>query len=203
MSVITWPGYRVSRMIWRKANQAAMFKSIFGSQSLTGSAPLTEVSITGVAESRAIARQIQATIDLLDGYKNQLALWNVELPAPAGTMRGTMTLSAAAAQGVSTLSITAGATQAGKTLLAGDCIGLGSGPTQQVVRVASDAVADGTGLISVSLNIPLRNAFALSAAVTWDKPAALFRLASIFQGMNFGIDGADAWSIDLREDWRS
>jgi hypothetical protein len=42
----------------------------------------------------------------LRGKTNQLALWNIARPVPLGTMRGTMTLSSAAAQGATSLSIT-------------------------------------------------------------------------------------------------
>lgn len=202
MSVRTWPGYAIAVFRWHKANQSAVFKSMFGSQSLEASTPLWEVSMSGVSEARAAARLIEAYIDSLNGFTDQIEIWNVEHPAPTGTMRGVMTLAADAAQGATTLVITAGAGQAGTTLLTGDPLGLGTGLTQQVVPVSANATADGTGQITVSIGIPLRNAFVATAAVTWDKPKALFRQKTLFDGMQYKPDGADVWSLSLREDWR-
>ncbi|MGI4849316.1 MAG: hypothetical protein ACRYGK_14425 [Janthinobacterium lividum] len=202
MAVIIWPDYRVARFSWRKANQATTFKSVFGSQSLEAATPLVEVSMTGVSESRVIARQIQATIDALDGFKNQLALWNLELPVPAGTMRGAMTLAASISQGATVISVAGGASQAAKTLLAGDLLGFGAGINQQVVRVAANATANASGTIALTLSTPLRYQFAAGDAIAWDHPKALFRLASAAPAVNFGAEGAEAWALDLIEDWR-
>jgi hypothetical protein len=202
MSVVTWPGYRVASMRWMKASQSVVFGSIFGKQALEGSAPLWEVDMQGVSEDRPTARTIQALIESLNGYTNQLALWNVEQPAPVGTMRGSMTLSTAAGQGNGSLFITAGAGQAGKTLCHGDLIGIGSGVTQQVLRIVNDAVADGSGVINVAVGTPLRNAFASGAAVTWDRPMALFRQKSLSAGIDFQPDGGQPWSLSFVEDWR-
>jgi len=203
MSVITWPGYRVASFRWHKANQATTFRSIFGAQSLDASSPLWEASMSGVPETRDQARTIETLIESLDGFANQLALWNVECPAPKGTMRGTMTLSSSAAQGATTLVITAGSGQASTTLLAGDLLGLGSGTTQQVVRVTANATANGSGVITVTIGTPLRNAFSSSAAVTWDKPKALFRQKTLNDGMQYSVDKADPWSLSLIEDVRA
>jgi hypothetical protein len=199
MSAIAWPDYRVASFLWHKANQATTFRSIWGNQSLDVASPLWEVAMTGVAESRDTARQIETFIELLHGFTNQLALWNVEHPAPSGTMRGTMTFNASAAQGATSISVIAGSGQAGRTLLAGDLIGFGTGLTQQVVRIAANATADGSGIIALTIGTPLRTAFAAGAAVTWDKPAALFRLKSLDAGLMYKPDGADAWTLDLIE----
>jgi hypothetical protein len=199
MSVITFPDYRVASFLWHKANQATTFRSIWGNQSLDAASPLWEVAMTGVAESRDTARQIETFIESLNGYTNQLALWDVEHPVPSGTMRGTMTFNASAAQGATGISVTAGSGQAGKTLLVGDLIGFGTGLTQQVVRITANATADVSGTIALTIGTPLRNAFASGAAVTWNKPAALFRLKSLDAGLTYKPDGADAWTLDLLE----
>jgi hypothetical protein len=202
MSVITYPGFRVASFRWNKANQAIVNRGPFGSQSIDGASPLWEVSMTGVSESRSMAGQISQFLESLDGYRDQLELWNLLQPAPLGTMRGTMTLAADAAQGATSLSITAGVGQAGKTLLTGDLIGFGSGLTQQVVRLTADATANGSGVIAVSIGTPLRNAFLAGAAVTWDKPKALFRQKTLNEGIDVSADGAQPWTLTLIEDVR-
>jgi hypothetical protein len=202
MSVITWPGYRVASMRWNKATQAVTFRSIFGAQSLEGSAPLWEVDLQGVSEDRASARGIQSFIESLSGYVNQVALWNVEQPAPAGTMRGALTVYSGVLAGDAGFAIAGGISQAGKTLLKGDLIGIGSGISQQVLRIAADAIADGSGNIVVSLGAPLRNTFGAGTSIVWDKPAALFRQKALSAGIDFQPQGAQPWSLSLIEDFR-
>lgn len=91
----------------------------------------------------------------------------------------------------------------GLTLLKGDLLGLGSGLTQQVVMVLADATSTGQGNITVTTEPPLRNAFALAAAVTWDKPAALFRSQSSLAGWDYEQTFASGFKLDLLEDWRA
>lgn len=202
MTVLTWNDAEVSSFRWKKAHRAAVFASIFGSQSMEGAGPLWEVDLTGVPQYWAEAHQMMAFLESFDGYKNQLELWNLVQPVPLGTMRGTMVLSADAAQGAKTLSIGAGSGQAGTTLLKGDLLGLGSGITQQVVRVAENATADGLGVISIQIGTPLRNAFASGAAVTWNKPKALFRQKTLNEGIEYQAVIGQPWSLSLIEDWR-
>lgn len=201
MSVITWPAFAVRSFKWFKVDQAEIFRSPFGSQSIETGVPMLEVSMMGVSASRSDARIIQVFLESLNGYQNQLALWNVEHPQPAGTMRGSMTLNTSAGQGASSIQIFA-AGEAGKTLQAGDLIGIGSTTTQQVMRITTDATTDAYGYITVSLGTPLRNAFSSGQAITWDKPKALFRQKSLNDGIQFSPDGGEPWSLSLREDWR-
>lgn len=205
MSVITFPDSlvdKVSRLPWGQQRNDMEFRSIFGAQALEGSGPLWTAAIEFGDMLESESGAVQALIMQLRGRTNQLALWNLARPAPLGTMRGTMTLSADAAQGATSLSITAGVGQAGKTLLAGDFIGIGSGLTQQVVMVTADATANGSGVISVSIEPPLRNAFASGASVTWDKPKALFRRQSSKSSWDYASVLASGFSLDLLEDSR-
>jgi len=66
-----------------------------------------------------------------------------------------------------------------------------------------DATADGSGLIAVNIQPPLRNAFSSSAAVTWDKPKALFRRKSNTLGWNYAPVAVSGFSMDFIEDWRT
>lgn len=139
----------------------------------------------------------------LQGRIRQLAVYDIDHSAPAGTMRGTLTLASAAAQGATTLSITGGVGQAGTTLLAGDWIGVGTGATRQLVNVAANATADGAGVVSVTISQPLRLAQLTAAAVTWDKPTALFRQRTANNGWSREGDVRTGHSLDLIESWES
>lgn len=203
MTVIAFPTtLYASRVTWAQTRLDLAFNSIFGSQSVEVNPPLWEVSLESDQMYEADAGAWQSLLMQLRGQTNQLSLWNLARPAPLGTMRGTMTLNTAAAQGDTTLSIIE-ATQAATTLKAGDLLGIGTGITQQVVMVISDATADGSGIISVTIEPPLRNAHLLAASVTWDKPSALFRRKQSQASWDYELTMASGFSLDLIEDCRS
>lgn len=124
---------------------------------------------------------------------NLLAAWDVGRPVPVGTLRGTLTLAAAAAKGATSLQITGGSGQAGKTLEPGDWLGLGSGlGTSQSVMCCDLATvtADATGTLTVQVESPLRTAWAAGTAVTWDRPLTYFRRRD--------SNGGTSWTTALR-----
>jgi len=108
---------------------------------------------------------IEAFLGRLRGRVNTTPLFHFRRRVPRGTMRGTPTLEAAAAQGASSLSITATG-----TLKEGDMLGVGG----LLLMVAEDCAASG-GIITVPLVNRLRIALADNAAVTWNAPTAPFR----------------------------
>lgn len=338
MSVIQFPdSLRVASFRWGFKEQQIVHRGPFGAQALATGSPVLEVEMSGVPQYWTEAQEAESFLESLKGFENHLALHNMTRPVPLGTMRGAMTLVAAAAQGATTLqiksadlgaelvtngafavdtsgwtaypsadttlSVVAGAMRieaavggaaypsayqsfttvagkvyevtaafskavpnggilvkngtvtgtvlvdhditasgtvrfsftatgsttviqpivksavdgeygdfdnisvkenkaAGKTLLKNDWLGIGSGLTQQVVKVAADATADINGVISVTTTTPLRNAFAAGAAVTWDKPKALFRQKSLNEGIEYQAVIGQPWALSLREDWR-
>jgi hypothetical protein len=134
----------------------------------------------------------EAFIASFRGQVNWVALWHFMRPAPRGTMRGSPVLVGAHAQGAASLSITGG-TAAG-TLLAGDMLSVGG----LLLMVASDVTLDGSGAGTVSLVNRLRVAQSTSAAVTWDKPTANFRLLD-FTGVSYAPGVASAPSFTFAE----
>lgn len=152
----------------------------------------------------AEAGQWQALLLQLRGRVNVLAAWNPLRPAPMGTLRGTLTLSAGAALGATSISVTGGAGEASRTLLAGDCLQIGTGlGTSQLVMITAAATADGLGIIALSIEPPLRTTFANGAAVTWDKPLAHYRVTSDAASWTYGSSGVlvTGMSLDLLECW--
>jgi hypothetical protein len=202
MSVIIWPGLKVSSFRWKKTNQAISFGSAFGSQSVDVSPAVWTVELSGTPQYWAEAVSTEVFLESLNGYTNQLELWNLIRQVPTGTMRGTMVFAADVAQGDVSIQISAGAGEAGKTLLKGDLIGFGNGVTQQVVRIDADAEADVSGNITVSVSTPVRNAFATGDSITWNKPKALFRQKSLNDGIEYGAVIGQPWSLSIIEDWR-
>ncbi|HQS59725.1 MAG: hypothetical protein B7Y56_03005 [Gallionellales bacterium 35-53-114] len=203
MSIITFPStLKVSGSRWAQVRRDLAFSGPFGSQATELDGPLWEVMIGAPDMLERDAGEWQALLMLMRGQTNQLALWNHGRSAPRGTMRGTMTLNTAAAQGAVALSIIA-ATEAATTLKAGDYLGLGTGVTQQVVMVTADATANGSGVIAISIEPPLRNAHLIAAAVTWDKPKALFRRKQSAASWDYKNVTASGLGLDLIEDTRA
>lgn len=204
MSIITFPStLKAAKMSWGEKRNDLEFRSQFGAQAVELMGPQWTVSLEPPTLREADSGAWKSLLMRLRGRTNQLALWDFARPAPRGTMRGTMTLNAGAAQGATSLAIVA-AGEAGKTLVEGDLLGLGSGATQQVVMVVADATANGSGVIAVTIEPPLRNAFSGGAAVTWDKPKALFRRSTSASNWDYAPGLlATGFGIALIEDWRA
>ena len=176
MSVITWDSsYGVAESVWQQRRNDMEFRSVFGAQAQEVAAPLWECLLTITPMNEKNAGALQALLMKLEGKTNMLALYNCGRPQPLGTMRGTMTLHAAITKGDTSMQIDGGVDQAGKTLLAGDYIGFGSGSTQQVVMVTDPSTADGNGIVTVNFRPSARNNISSGSDVVWDKPKVLFR----------------------------
>lgn len=192
----------VEKFTFGQKRQDVLFRSNFGSQAMEVSSPLWTVDISAPTNYESVSGAWQALIMKLKGQVNQLAIWNLGRPVPSGDMRGSMTLSSSAAQGATSLVITAGSGQAAKTLKAGDMLGLGSGTVQQLVMLMSDATANGSGVITVTVEPPLRNAFVSGSVVVWDKPCALFRRSDSKSAWEYSVNMASGFSLNLIEDVR-
>lgn len=203
MSVITFPStLKVDSATWGQTRLDLTYSSAFGSQSIEVSPPLWSVKISSPAMFESDSGAWQALIISLKGRTNQLELWNHGRSYPRGTMRGTMTFNGGHAQGATTLSIVASG-EVSKTLVAGDFLGFGTGTTQQIVMVTADATSNGSGVISVTVQPPLRNAHLTGASVAWDKPKALFRRSESVASWDYDTILASGFTLDLIEDWRT
>lgn len=173
MSLLNLPAWFVpSTVSLDLATNQRVGSSIFGGSEqavdLLNDRWVMNVSLPDSLHVAAAARE--AFIASFRGQVNWVSLWHFVRARPRGTMRGTPVLVGAHAQGASALSITSGT--AGSTLLAGDMLGVGG----LLCMVQSDVTLDGSGAGSVPLVNRLRAGQSNGAAVTWDKPAALFRL---------------------------
>jgi hypothetical protein len=114
----------------------------------------------------ASATALEVFIAALRGQTNTVALHHFARPYAAGTIAGAKTLSASAAQGAASVSITATG-----TLLAGDMIGIDG----LLLMVEQDCTASG-GVITAPLVNRLRRGLSSGAVVTTSRPTATFRL---------------------------
>jgi hypothetical protein len=203
MAVITFvESLEKVEMTWGMKRLDAESRSVFGVQAIEAGYPLWEVTLSSPMAPEVMSGGWKALLMQLRGRLNQIAMWDMARPIPIGTMRGTMVLGVAAVQGDVSMTIATDASQASKTLVQGDMLGIGIGLTQQVVMVVADATADVSGNIVVTFEPPLRNSFSLSSAVTWDKPKALFRRNDSQTSWKYTGHMAEGFNLNLTEDWR-
>lgn len=204
MTVITFPTelYVRSFSLSIKHNEVT-YRSPFGVQSIKTSAPQWKVGVELDRINENLAGQYKSLVMKLRGTQNQLELWNIPRPVPIGTMRGTMVLSGAHAAGDTTLVIDAGVGEAGETLKAGDMLGFGTTVETHLVMVVDDATANGSGVITVNIEPPLRNGFADATPVVWNYPKTLFRLEGNEVTWSSNSVFTEGFALDLIEDVRT
>lgn len=205
MAVLSYPAaLRAMRLTWGQRRFDLRFEngdSGAGQSRILAPARWTAALTCSDSLTQADAALWRNLILQLQGRIHQLALHDLGNPAPRGTMRGTLALSGAVAAGATSLTITGGVGQALTTLLAGDYVGVGSGATRQLVSISADAVANASGVITVSLAQPSRYAQADASSVVWDKPTALFRQVSPDSTWTHERAIRSGYSLDLMESW--
>ena len=102
-------------------------------------------SIAVPGATRAIGRQRQAFLNALRGASKTVALYDLALSSPTGTLSGSPTTSGAISQGATTLNI---ACTTGQTLKAGDKIGVSG----MLFEVAADAVSSAVVVVTPALD---------------------------------------------------
>lgn len=117
-----------------------------------------------------------------------LRLGHLQRPEPNGSLRGLPVIAASAAPGVRAVTVQ---TTPGATLAAGDVLGAAG---QLLLTGFVGAVADGSGLMSVPLALPLRAPVVAGAAVTWAAPTTTFQIVE--QSIDFGY-GRQAWQDEI------
>ena len=95
---------------------------------------------------------------------------------PRGTANTAGVLTGTAAARARTLPVTG--LGAGKTLLSGDFLQLGSGATARLHQLVATATADGAGAATLDIEPPLRAAVTSGGAVILIAPKGVFRLTS-------------------------
>lgn len=153
------------------------------------------------AMTLADAAKWQAVGVQLRGRVNHLHAYAPNRRAPRGTLRGAIVLAGAHSLGATTLNI--GGTATG-TLLQGDLLQVGSGlGTSQLVMVMADVSTDGVGAAAVTIEPPLRTAYASGTGVAWDTPRAYFRTTTEATSWAYGPAGAvvTGMALDLMESW--
>ena len=123
--------------------------------------------------------------------RNRVLLYHPAIVAPAGTMRGSPQINAAASAGAESVSIKS---MTG-TLLRGDPIGIGG----YLYLVTDDATPAG-GVATVNIAPQLRVSAAINDAVVWDRPTGSFMVLSAPDVPFIGSrDGHPRFTVQLME----
>lgn len=150
-------------------------------------------TMTFAPRARVDGGALEAIMNQLMGGAQKVYLWHFARPVPIGTMRGSPTLSASAAQFANTFSLTG--CGANTTLVAGDLIGING----QIMQVAADAVASSGGAMSITTTTRLRSSLASGASVTWNMPTARFISMDTGSKFSYSPDGLSSTSFAFQE----
>lgn len=157
---------------------------------------LWAVTIVYPNNNHADAAQIEAFWNRASDADDVVSLWHMARPVPRGTLQSNTTTAASAAEGASTVNITA---TTGLTLLAGDMISLALTGATQLVQVVADVTSAAGVMTAVSFVPPLVGAVTNGAAVVVDKPTGLFRLEEAFVPATYRSAYAPSFPVTLIE----
>jgi len=198
MTTFDWPNALIpqdAQLVLRKSGR--QFTSPFNgsTQSVDDVAERWVLSATLPVRALASGSGLQAFCGTLAGGINRVRAWHFgSRGTPQGTLRGAPTLGVSAVRGDASISLADCAV--GATLLADDMIGLGG----HLLQVAANAVADGSGVMVVTLVNRIRGPVASGSVVTWYRPTADFILPAMQAGPVWQPGGImQATALDLVE----
>lgn len=177
MATVDWPGDRVfspARMKFGASTPKAAWSSMWTgqTQSISHLADRLLCTVTLNACSRADAGRRESFFMSLASTGDWVRLGHKQRPVPIGTLRGSPTAQASASAGARTLSVQ---TSAGATMVGGDVLGING---QLLIAAYAGATANGSGVMSLPLVLPIRAAISSAAALTWNAPTATWQLAT-------------------------
>lgn len=199
MTVLTWPsGLQPSRFRLDLSVNQRVNASPFG-----GSEQVVDLlndrwmcTMELPRKSIAAAAAIEGFLASFRGQNNTVGIWHMARTVPYGTATTTAStwVVSNAAQGATSLTLTAAAGQSGQTLLVGDLFSVGS----LLFMVQTNCTANGSGVLTVPIVNRLRSAISGSPYAVLSSPMAYFRLLSS-GGLGFSEMSSDAVSLSFGE----
>lgn len=204
MTTYTWPtsgtAFRAASMSWAQRHNSRVAVSSLNGATQTTSLPGMRWGLTigFPPQSYAERAQVEAFFSRLSGLEHRARLHDLSRPQRRGTCALTGVTASAAAQFATGLTLNN--CGASTTLLAGDWLSLPTASGTQLLQVVADATASAGGVMAVETRAMLRGAVAAGAAVTLDKPGALFILADAQLDIpRGGSNLCPPWSVTLTE----
>lgn len=205
MATYTWPtshkAYLPSAITWRQRHNSRMSVSSLSGAVQTISLPGMRwgATLEWPQQSYAERALLEGLLALLSGPEHRLSLWDLARPVPLGTLNLSGVTMSAAAQFADTVTLNGCGNTT--TLQRGDWLKVTTAAGAQLLQVATAATATSGGVMSgVMVRPGLRGAVTAGAAVTLDKPPALFVLAEPELAIPRGGAGiCPPFSVDLVE----
>lgn len=202
MTTYTWPtndpdAFRLNSIIWKVRTLSLESESPLNGDVQTNSRPGSRwAAVLEIpAQSYAARSRLMAFLMRLNGRQHRISFVDQVSPQPRGTIAlSGVTLNANAAQFAQTLQLAN--CGAGTTLLAFDWIKVGT----QALRVAANATANGSGVMTVEVRHMLRAAVTAGVAVQTENVAALYILDGSEIAAGFAANNrGDPFAIDIVE----
>lgn len=178
-------------MEWGSIKAGVQFRSPFNGsvESVEFPGERWRASLTFNLGTPDLAAQAEAFFARVAGGTERVRLRHFLRPAPLGTMRGSPTLNASAARGDLQLAInTTG------TLKAGDFFKVGG----QLFQCFTDC-SPSAGVLTVPLVQRVRAALSAGAAVSWDRPTALFICPAMSSATGYSPGAVAPIAVDFEE----
>ena len=181
MSTYTWPTsgkafYLAGITIAQRHNQRMSTSELSGAiQTISLPGMRWSASLDFPKQTYAERAELEGWFSRLSGMEHRAALWDISRPVPRGTCNLSGVTASAASQFATSIQLNG--LGASKTVLAGDWLKVTTATGAQLLQVAADATANGSGVATVEVRAMLRGAVSGGAAVTLDKPTALYILA--------------------------
>lgn len=194
MSILAWPSERCfgpKAFTWGASTPKSGYGSFFSgqTQSVSHLADRLRATVTLAPCSPLEGARREAFFMEVISAGHWLSVHHLERPNPNGTLRGTPTVAVTAAAGARTLQVQG---EVGDTLLAGDPLGADGGLL--LLTGYAGAVADGAGVLTVPLVLPLRQQLTAGAGLTWLQPVAHFQIPANQSAFQYG---RAAWQAAL------
>lgn len=182
MATYTWPSsgtaFRPERIIWTPRHSRRSAVSVLNGATQTLSLPGTRWAVTLDFPTHSYAERaaLEGWLMRLNGQEHRIALWDLARPAPRGSCNVSGVKISAMPQFSRVINIWG--CGSGRTLLAGDWVRIPTAAGWQLVQVAADASADGSGIITgLEIRPVLRGSTTNGADVVVQQASALFVLA--------------------------
>lgn len=194
MSTLDWPTLRAfgtAQLRFGASTPKSSFTGFFDgqTQSISHLADRLRCTVTMPPCNAADGATREAFFMEAASAGHWLRLPHLHRREPRGSLRGTPTVASSAAAGARTLLVQ---TLAGVTLAAGDPLGAASG--QLLLAGYAGATANGSGVMTLPLVLPLRASLGAGTALTWSAPTATFQLATDITDF---VYGRGAWQQAL------
>lgn len=165
-------------------------------QTIEHPGPLWVATIVYTPSSHDDRAEVEAFWNLASAATNKVALWHFVRPLPRGTLQANTT-SGAGSLGASTININA---TTGLTLKAGDMVSFAhSSGAKQLCMVTADVTSVSGVMTAVPFVPALTGAVSNGAAVTVNKPTALFQPEETFVSMPYVPGYAQSFPVVLIE----